>query len=912
MAVDLSCYTDQNEFENEACYKAIRYDLGFLDTTKPGHAANYAITDPGTNSDGYLPASYFHLDDTVEAFSRFQIQTSSGNQNRNGFDRNFMYFARYGDTSAYAGDDFSACDTRRDTGSFIQPFCSLVNATSEWEPLWSGKSRVKYHGNAFIAAVCGNFSTPGPGPIPEIYGKKFEDKNGNEIKDAGEGWINGVVIRLYKGNTKLAQTTTSGSGDYSFRLDANDNEEFTGDTTYTIREVVPAGYRQTTPTRSVYVPWDNGGARYRVADIGNQKETDVQITKTAVTDPTTAGLETEWDLVVRNNGPWPAPGVTVSDTFPADYTAITHVSHPQCSAVGLTLSCSLGTLAVNATRTVTVRALSRPDLLPDDGPIVNTGRVDTTMRESDYDNNESSDETPLITSADVSVTKTADATTYHGGDLITYSITVTNDGPSWARKVVATDDVPDRIEILDATSTAPGGCVTTVQDVACDLGTMTVGQQHVITVEGRVRGRHPDDAPPTGHEHLLDVQKVNRTWELEGGDDGSFDLDCGDRGYVTDVLIRVDGVDGGSNADIVRRGAYPTSTTGGRIVLANSASGRAQGKMELVCLRADTVDGNDHQHHVLVDPVRSSTHTLPAKPVDPLDPGGVSTRSVVIDAGLGNHVLAPGYVVTSGSARLMESHLREYGWELVFAVPDGGSDAEVEVSYVPLTGHLSHANASLTHPRHTHELLFTHPEVQATLPPGNSEHVVSCVSTTGKGAKGITATFTYPPDQSAEPVTRRFYVNNPTTAPIKATFDLVCLELQPGPDSDWHWVENTVVVASDTPDDDRSDNTDSVTVLVIVAAEGNTTATPVAPIPISVPKATKRGRTIVARLLTEGTGRARIVAMHRQHPLATSRVRVVSGETERIRLRSKALRRATHIVVHFKGDNVRVRLQRRH
>jgi uncharacterized repeat protein (TIGR01451 family) len=881
----------QGVYQSDECYIALK--------AQGDAPQGRAIADPGTGDpDGYLNASYFR---TQAADTGFRA---------NGFDRNFLFWAPIGFTADYALKDFSHCSTTRPVKTGPQDFCTNVAPTSTWGRIWLGESKLKYHGSGFIALVCGNFGAPTDGPIPEIVGQKFEDKNGNGTRDAGEGWMNGVVMRLYKGGVKLAETTTSGDGDYRFKLDAEADARYTAGT-YTVREVVPAGYRETTPTRSVSVSYDTGYHEYEVALIGNQKLTDVQITKTSVVDPTTAGLESEWDLVVRNNGPWPAPDVTVSDTFPSDYTAITHVSHPQCSAAGLTVSCSFGTLAVGATRTVTVRSLSRPELLPVDGPIVNTARVHTSMPESDYDNNVSSDQTPLVTRAEVSVTKAADRTTYYGGELITYTIVVTNEGPSWARKVVATDDVPDRIEVLGATSSPGSTCVTSPasQGVSCDLGTMTVGQQHTITIEGRIRGAHPDDAPPTGHEHLLDVQKVERTWDLEGGTSGAFDLDCGGRGFVTDVLVRVDAVDSGTNDQVVRLGAHPTSRTSGRIVLDNTAAGRAQGHMELVCLGDETVDGNDHRHDVLAGAVRSGTHTLPADPVDPSEPDEVSTHSVVIAAGLGTHVIAPGYRVTSGTARLMESHLREYGWELVFEVPDGDVDAVVEVSYVPLEAHLGYVGASRSHPRHTHEVLFTHPEIEVTLPPGRSEHQVPCHPEDSAGLKGITATFSYPPDQSAEPVTRRFVALNPTAQPIPAVFDLLCVALEPGPDSEFHTPTNTVVVDSDTPDSDPGDDTDSVTVLVIVAAEGDTLAPAPAPAPVAVKKAVKRGRTIVARLQTETSGRATVTAMRRHSVLTATRVRVEGGQTERVRLRAKKLRRATHLTVRFGGETVRLRLR---
>jgi hypothetical protein len=74
-----------------------------------------------------------------------------------------------------------------------------------------------------------------------ISGRKFNDLNGNAIRDNGEPPIEGVTIRLLNANNnvEITRTTTDKSGNYIFQN--------LGPGTYRIREVVPPRFAQTTP-----------------------------------------------------------------------------------------------------------------------------------------------------------------------------------------------------------------------------------------------------------------------------------------------------------------------------------------------------------------------------------------------------------------------------------------------------------------------------------------------------------------------------------------------------------------------------------------------------------------------------------------------------------------------------------------
>lgn len=96
-----------------------------------------------------------------------------------------------------------------------------------------------------------------------ISGQKFDDLNGNGAKDSGEPGLDGVTINLDKdaNGSVDATTTTSGGGNYSFTV--------TSAGAYRIREVVPAGYVQTTANPADIVA--QSGVNVSSVDFGDFK-----------------------------------------------------------------------------------------------------------------------------------------------------------------------------------------------------------------------------------------------------------------------------------------------------------------------------------------------------------------------------------------------------------------------------------------------------------------------------------------------------------------------------------------------------------------------------------------------------------------------------------------------------------------
>jgi hypothetical protein len=93
-----------------------------------------------------------------------------------------------------------------------------------------------------------------------ISGKKYEDVAGDG-ETAGDPTLNGWTIQLYRGETLVASTTTSGAGDYEFGNLAPGN--------YIVQEVLQQGWLQTHPEGGSYAVTISSGSNVTGKDFAN-------------------------------------------------------------------------------------------------------------------------------------------------------------------------------------------------------------------------------------------------------------------------------------------------------------------------------------------------------------------------------------------------------------------------------------------------------------------------------------------------------------------------------------------------------------------------------------------------------------------------------------------------------------------
>jgi uncharacterized repeat protein (TIGR01451 family) len=113
--------------------------------------------------------------------------------------------------------------------------------------------------------------------------------------------------------------------------------------------------------------------------------------------------------------------------------------------------------------------------------------------------------------ADVQLDKQASASLVIAGDLLTYTLTVTNNGPLTATQVTLTDTLPAGVTVTQVT--ASQGTCTSSGVIVCSLGELPQGASAVVSLVVRVGtdmvGLIPNTAQVASAE--LDLHPANNT-----------------------------------------------------------------------------------------------------------------------------------------------------------------------------------------------------------------------------------------------------------------------------------------------------------------------------------------------------------------------------------------------------------------
>ncbi|MFN7962487.1 MAG: GEVED domain-containing protein [Thermoanaerobaculia bacterium] len=187
---------------------------------------------------------------------------------------------------------------------------------------------------------------------------------------------------------------------------------------------------------------------------------DLAITKTDSVSTAVPGQSTTYTITASNSGPSPAVGATVSDTFPAALSGVTWscvgAAGGTCPASGSgNISASVN-LPVGGSVTFTATGTISPTAT---GTLSNTATVTkpASSTECNLANNSATDSDTLTPQADLSITKTNGVTSVNSGGTTTYTIAVSNSGPSTATGASVSDTFPAAISAVSWTCVGAGG-----------------------------------------------------------------------------------------------------------------------------------------------------------------------------------------------------------------------------------------------------------------------------------------------------------------------------------------------------------------------------------------------------------------------------------------------------------------------
>ena len=273
-------------------------------------------------------------------------------------------------------------------------------------------------------------------------------------------------------------------------------------------------------------PNDNSdGADITIVPLANA---DLNVVKSGPATAVPGGPAINYTVVVTNQGPDPVTGATVTDTFPAPLTSCSWT----CTPAGVGSSCSAGpvggniadsvNLPVNGTATYAVTC-SIPASAT--GSIVNQASAAPPGGTADPDpsDNSSSVTTNLTPQADLAASKTNNLGSLVPGQAVTYTMTITNSGPSAAPAATVTDTFPAGLGGCSWSCSPAGGGTCNAGPVGGNVNDVvslplnavltytancTVSQSATGTVSNTVSVSSPTADPTPGNNQATDEDPV--------------------------------------------------------------------------------------------------------------------------------------------------------------------------------------------------------------------------------------------------------------------------------------------------------------------------------------------------------------------------------------------------------------------
>jgi uncharacterized repeat protein (TIGR01451 family) len=291
-------------------------------------------------------------------------------------------------------------------------------------------------------------------------------------------------------------------------------------------------------------------------DVRTQGQINLVLTGSAAPNPVLAGDDLTYTLAVSNNGSIDAHVVGLTDQLPGGTTLVS-ASTSQGYIVpsmnkGVVMA-TLGTLAAGSSATVTITVQTATGVA---GTITDTASVSS----QETDPYPSSENVSLTTSvelgADVSVAiAAAPSPVLVGGDL-TYTLTVSNLGPSTASNVIAALPLPATTSFVSATAST-GTATFASGQVTANLGDIKDGDLATVTVVVQANSVGQVSATASASSENIDPNLSNNSATITTAVEASADLSVVIGSSASEVA---DGIDFTYTVTVTNNG--PSSDSG--------------------------------------------------------------------------------------------------------------------------------------------------------------------------------------------------------------------------------------------------------------------------------------------------------------------------------------------------------------
>ncbi|MFF3008383.1 hypothetical protein ACFVTF_36940 [Kitasatospora sp. NPDC057940] len=213
-------------------------------------------------------------------------------------------------------------------------------------------------------------------------------------------------------------------------------------------------------------------------------QANLNVSKVLVTNPVVPGQQIQWQISVTNNGPSEARNIIVTDQVPTGVTNanMAAADGTTCPITNGTATCPGVNIPVGQTLTWTLTGTLGTDATatPSNTTIVTGGPDPTTPTHTAV----ASPTNSPSPQANLTVSKALVTNPVVPGQQIQWQISVTNNGPSEARNVIVTDQVPTGVTNANMASADGTTCPITNGAATCPAVQIPVGQTRIWTLTG--------------------------------------------------------------------------------------------------------------------------------------------------------------------------------------------------------------------------------------------------------------------------------------------------------------------------------------------------------------------------------------------------------------------------------------------
>jgi uncharacterized repeat protein (TIGR01451 family) len=234
-----------------------------------------------------------------------------------------------------------------------------------------------------------------------------------------------------------------------------------------------------------YASWSDSGAQSHTITAGAAPATytatylthaDLSVSATASPEPVGAGAPLTYTLTVSNAGPSQASSLTVSDALPSGASFVSASGAGwSCSGTG-PVTCTLPSLGIASAAPISI-VVDAPAAA---GTILNNASVTSSTSDPSAANNAAAATSNVFARADLSVTQTGAPAAVCPGQPVTYTLNVSNAGPSTATSIAVADTLPAGSTFVSASGS--GWSCSGAGTVTCTRASLAVGAAPAITV----------------------------------------------------------------------------------------------------------------------------------------------------------------------------------------------------------------------------------------------------------------------------------------------------------------------------------------------------------------------------------------------------------------------------------------------